>query len=102
MKILFRRIRVVPIALAIGLSIVTSTPQMALADSEAIGDKTDEEVNRASPVTAGGLRQAVLSHLHVIEPEGDPSKILTPNTVLPDGDKRIRIEIHLEGVEEQP
>lgn len=32
----------------------------------------------------------------------DPSKILTPNTVLPDGDKRIRIEIHLEGVEEQP
>jgi hypothetical protein len=32
----------------------------------------------------------------------DPSITLTPSTVLPDGDKRIHIDIHLEGLEQQP
>jgi len=32
----------------------------------------------------------------------EPSKSLSPDEVLPDGDKRIRIDIQLEGVEDQP
>ncbi|MBI3610223.1 MAG: hypothetical protein HY204_05925 [Nitrospirae bacterium] len=32
----------------------------------------------------------------------DPTVTLTPQTVLPDGDKRIRIDIRLEGVEQKP
>ncbi len=32
----------------------------------------------------------------------DPTKTISPTTVTPDGDKRIRINIHLEGVEERP
>ncbi|MBI5746888.1 MAG: terpene cyclase/mutase family protein [Nitrospirae bacterium] len=32
----------------------------------------------------------------------DPTKTISPTTVTPDGDKRIRINIHLEGVEQKP
>ena len=32
----------------------------------------------------------------------EPSKSLSPDEVLPDGDKRIRIDIKIEGVEDQP
>jgi hypothetical protein len=32
----------------------------------------------------------------------EPNKTVTPSTVIPDGDKRIRVEIRLEGVEQKP
>lgn len=58
---------------------------------------------RIDIISEGNIISTVSDAIHVAPSiRIEPSKVLTPTTVIPDGDKKIEIRIQIKGVEDKP
>jgi hypothetical protein len=91
-----------------GTTSVSLTPDQTLATLTLAAFSQNFTESGEYPVTAevysGSTKLATLTESIPVAPaiRIDPSLTITPDTILPDGDKRIRIEIRLEGLKGNP